>query len=104
MGMRSPRPVGSAAVVLLAAAYAHVLLELTEAVLAIAIAVRLLGGPVREAIGDRIRTRRWCWERKRRLGSDCRLCRARRSARHFSGNDGEGGGDDRDQHQPRARG
>jgi len=99
MGMRSPGPVGSAAVVLLAVAYAHVLLELAVAVLAIAIAVRLLGRPVREAIGDRIRAGRWCWEREPRLGSDSRLCRARRSVRQFSGNDGEGGGDDQDQHQ-----
>ena len=104
MGMRSPGPVGSAAVVLLAVAYAHVLLELAGAVLAITIAVRLLGRPAREAIGDRIRAGRWCWERKRRLGLDSRLCRTGRSVRQFSGNDGEGGGDDRDQHQPRARG
>ena len=104
MGMRSPGPVGSAAVVLLAVAYAHVLLELAGALLAIAIAVRLLGIPAREAICDRIRAGRLCWERERRLGSDSRLCRARRSARQFSGNDGEGGGDDRDQHQPGARG
>jgi hypothetical protein len=103
MGMRSPGPVGSAAVVLLAVAYAHVLLDLAGAVLAIAIAVRLLGRPVREAIGDRIRAGRWRWEREPRLGSDSRLCRARRSPRQFSGNDSEGGGDDRDQHQPRAR-
>jgi hypothetical protein len=54
MGMRSPGPVGSAAVVLLAVAYAHVLLELGGAVLAIAIAVRLLGRPVREAIVERV--------------------------------------------------
>ena len=40
---------------LLAVAYAHVLLELAGAVLAIAIAVRLLGRPVRDAIGEGVR-------------------------------------------------
>jgi len=55
MGVRIPRPVGWAAVALLAVAYAQVLVELAGAALAVAIAVRLLGGPVREAIGDRVR-------------------------------------------------
>jgi hypothetical protein len=58
MGMRSPGPVGSAAVVVLAPTYAHVLLELAEAVLAIVIAVQLLGRPVLEAIADRVRAER----------------------------------------------
>jgi len=47
--------VGSAAVVVLALTYAHVLLELAGAVLAIAIAMRLLGRPVQEAIVERVR-------------------------------------------------
>jgi hypothetical protein len=39
------------AVLLVAVAYAHVPLEIAGAVLAIPIVVRLLGGPVRNAIG-----------------------------------------------------
>ena len=58
MGVRTPGPVGWAAVALLAVAYAHVLLELAGAALAIAIAVRLLGRPARGAIGDRVRAGR----------------------------------------------
>jgi hypothetical protein len=40
-------PIGWAATMLIAVAYAHVLLELAAAVLAVAVAVRLLVSPVR---------------------------------------------------------
>jgi hypothetical protein len=58
MGVRIAGHAGWAAVVLLAAACAHVLLELAGAVLAVAIAVRLLGRPVREAIVERVHSGR----------------------------------------------
>jgi hypothetical protein len=58
MRRRGSSPLGWAATVLLAVAYAHVLLELAGGVLAIAIAVRLLGKPAREAIGARVRAAR----------------------------------------------
>ena len=41
-------PIGWAATLLIAVAYVHVLLELAAAVLAVAVAVRLLASPVRE--------------------------------------------------------
>jgi hypothetical protein len=50
---RGHSPFGRAATMLIAVAYAHVLLDLAGAVLAIPIAVRLLGRPARDAIGDR---------------------------------------------------
>ena len=48
-------PIGWAATMLIAVAYAHVLLELAAAVLAVAVAVRLLVSPVRGALGERAR-------------------------------------------------
>lgn len=57
--MRRHNPVGWAATLLIAVAYAHVLLELAAGVLAVAVAVRLLVAPTRELIGAR---------RYRRLG------------------------------------
>ena len=48
-------PVGWAATMLIAVAYAHVLLELAAAVLAIAVAVRLLTSPARELLSERAR-------------------------------------------------
>ena len=57
--MRGHNPVGWAATLLIAVAYAHVLLELAAAVLAVAVAARLLLSPARELIGAR---------RYRRLG------------------------------------
>jgi hypothetical protein len=48
-------PIGWAATTLIAIAYAHVLLELAAAVLAVAVAVRLLVSPVRGALGERAR-------------------------------------------------
>ena len=57
--MRGHSPVGWAATLLIAVAYAHVLLELAAAVLAVAVAARLLLSPARELIGAR---------RYRRLG------------------------------------
>jgi hypothetical protein len=46
-------PIGWAATMLLAVAYAHVLLELAAAVLAVAVAVRLLVSPVRGVLYER---------------------------------------------------
>jgi hypothetical protein len=57
--MRGHNPVGWAATLLIAVAYAHVLLELAAAVLAVAVAARLLVSPARELIAAR---------RYRRLG------------------------------------
>ena len=57
--MRGHNPVGWAATLLIAVAYAHVLLELAAAVLAVAVAARLLLSPARELIGA---------QRYRRLG------------------------------------
>jgi hypothetical protein len=57
--MRGHNPVGWAATLLIAVAYAHVLLELAAAVLGVAVAVRLLVAPTRELISAR---------RYRRLG------------------------------------
>jgi hypothetical protein len=57
--MRGHNPVGWAATLLIAVAYAHVLIELAAAVLAVAVAARLLLSPARELIGAR---------RSRRLG------------------------------------
>ena len=51
--MRGHNPVGWAATLLIAVAYAHVLLELAAAVLGVAVAVRLLVGPTRELISAR---------------------------------------------------
>ena len=48
-------PVGWAATLLIAVAYAHVLLELAAAVLAVAVAVRLLTAPARDALLGRAR-------------------------------------------------
>ena len=48
-------PIGWAATILLAVAYAHVLLELAAAVLAVAVAVRLLVSPVRDVVFGRAR-------------------------------------------------
>ncbi len=56
--MRGHNPLGWAATLLIAVAYAHVLLELAGAVLAVAVAVRLLvASPIREAL----RARRYDW-------------------------------------------
>ena len=44
-------PIGRAATMLIAVAYAHVLLELSAAVLAVAVALRLLASPVRGVLG-----------------------------------------------------
>lgn len=57
--MRGHNPVGWAATLLIAVAYAHLLLELAAGVLAVAVAARLLLSPARELIGAR---------RYRRLG------------------------------------
>ena len=61
--MRGHNPVGWAATLLIAVAYAHVLLELAGAVLAVAVAVRLLLSPARELIRARecrqLGRRRW---------------------------------------------
>ena len=46
-------PIGWAATMLIAVAYAHVLLELAAAVLAVAVAVRLLVSPVRDVLYER---------------------------------------------------
>ncbi len=46
--MRGHKPVGWAATLVIAVAYAHVLLELAGAVLAIAVAMRLLLSPARD--------------------------------------------------------
>ena len=51
--MRAHSPVGWAATLLIAIAYAHVLLELAAAVLAVAVAARLLLSPARDLIGAR---------------------------------------------------
>lgn len=51
--MRGHNPVGWAATLLIAVAYAHVLLELAAGVLAVAVAVRLLVAPTRELISAR---------------------------------------------------
>jgi hypothetical protein len=51
--MRGHNPVGWAATLLIAVAYAHVLLELAAGVLAVAVAIRLLVAPTRELIGAR---------------------------------------------------
>jgi hypothetical protein len=48
-------PIGWAATILIAVAYAHVLLELAAAVLAVAVAVRLLVSPVRGVLCERAR-------------------------------------------------
>ena len=48
-------PLGWAATMLIAVAYAHVLLELAAAVLAIAVAARLLTAPARELLSARAR-------------------------------------------------
>jgi hypothetical protein len=48
-------PIGWATTILLAVAYAHVLLELSAAVLAVAVAVRLLIWPVRGVLCERTR-------------------------------------------------
>ena len=48
-------PEGWAATLLLAVAYVHVLLELSAAVLAVAIAVRLVVSPVRGVLCERAR-------------------------------------------------
>jgi hypothetical protein len=57
--MRGHNPIGWAATLLIAVAYAHVLLELAATVLAVAVAARLLLSPARELTV----ARRW-----RRLG------------------------------------
>jgi hypothetical protein len=46
-------PIGWAATMLIAVAYAHVLLELSAAVLAVAVAVRLLLSPARGVLCER---------------------------------------------------
>ena len=51
--MRGHNPVGWAATLVIAVAYAHVLLELAAAVLAVAVAGRLLLSPGRELIATR---------------------------------------------------
>jgi hypothetical protein len=51
--MRGHKPVGWAATLLIAVAYAHVLLELAAAVLGVAVAVRLLVAPTRELTSAR---------------------------------------------------
>jgi hypothetical protein len=51
--MRANNPVGWAATLLIAVAYAHVLLEFAAAVLAVAVAGRLLLSPARELIAAR---------------------------------------------------
>jgi hypothetical protein len=53
--MRGHSPVGWAATMLIAVAYAQVLLELAGAVLAVAIAARLLLSPMRTALCNRAR-------------------------------------------------
>jgi hypothetical protein len=54
--MRGHNPVGWAATMLIAVAYAHVLLELAAAVLAVAVAVRLvLLAPARDLLYGRAR-------------------------------------------------
>ena len=53
--MRGHNPVGWAATLLIAVAYAHVLLELAGAVLAVAVAARVLLSPVRTALCARAR-------------------------------------------------
>ena len=50
-------PLGWAATLLIAVAYAHVLLELAAAVVAVAVVVRLLTSPVRDELGGRRRCR-----------------------------------------------
>jgi len=47
-------PVGWVATILIAVAYAHVLLELAAAVLAVAVAVRLLVSPARGGLRERV--------------------------------------------------
>jgi hypothetical protein len=51
--MRGHNPAGWAATLLIAVAYAHVLLELAAVVLAVAVAVRLLLSPASEALRAR---------------------------------------------------
>ena len=53
--MRGHNPLGWAASMLIAVAYAHVLLELAAAVLAVALAARLLLSPMRTALRARAR-------------------------------------------------
>ena len=48
-------PVGLTATMLFAVAYVHVLLEPSAAVLAVAVAVRLLVSPVRDVVRERAR-------------------------------------------------
>jgi len=61
--MRGHHPVGWAATLLIAVAYAHVLMELAGAVLAVAVAVRLLLAPARDLVRARhcaqLGRRRW---------------------------------------------
>jgi hypothetical protein len=61
--MRGHHPGGWAATLLIAVAYAHVLLELAGAVLAVAVALRLLLAPARELVRARhcaqLGRRRW---------------------------------------------
>ena len=61
--MRGHSPVGWAAALLIAVAYAHVLLELAAAVLAVVVATRLLLSPAREFLRARdcrlLGWRRW---------------------------------------------
>jgi hypothetical protein len=61
--MRGHHPLGWAATLLIAVAYANVLLELAGAVLAVAVAVRLLIAPARDLVRPRhcaqLARRRW---------------------------------------------
>ena len=61
--MRGHHPVGWAATLLIAVAYAHVLLELAAAVLAVAVAMRLLLAPASDLVRARhcaqLGRRRW---------------------------------------------
>jgi hypothetical protein len=56
--MRGHSPFGWAATLLIAVAYAHVLLKLAAAVLALAVAVRLLVSPARTVMPEAVRRRR----------------------------------------------
>ena len=76
--MRGHNPAGWAATLLIAVAYAHLLLELAGAVLAVAVAVRLLLSPA----GDALRARE-CRQLGRRR-SPVALVIERRTAREPS--------------------
>jgi hypothetical protein len=76
-------PIGWVATTLIAVAYAHMLLELAAAVLAVAVAVRLLVSPARDVLSGRARRRRALDRRAEVIVVD------RRSANEVDGRPGD---------------